>query len=116
MRVKSLGKPRAPQVDWDIFEGVVRADEVVTGDDSSVLRVYDVTFEPGARTVWHTHTVDQVLVITAGHWTVATEIEERDVRAGDLVVFPAGELHWHGATATTEMSHLALMSAGKDQY
>ena len=77
MQVKVLGAPRPPVVDWEIFEGDVRAAEVVGGSDAAHLRIYDVTFGPGARTVWHSHTTDQVLVITAGHGIVATEAEER---------------------------------------
>jgi quercetin dioxygenase-like cupin family protein len=116
MQVKTLGAPRPPLVDWEIFEGDVRADEVVGAPEASQLRIYDVTFAPGARTVWHSHTTDQVLVITAGYGVVATEAEERDVRVGDMVVVPAGEQHWHGARADAEMTHLAVMTAGEDQY
>lgn len=115
MEVKTLGLPIAPKVDWEIFEGDVRALEVVSGDDARDLRIYDVSFPVGARTTWHSHTVDQVLYVVSGHGVVATETEERAVRAGDLVVVPAGERHWHGATAQTEMSHLAVMTEGEDE-
>jgi quercetin dioxygenase-like cupin family protein len=116
MQVKVLGAPRPPLVDWEIFEGDVRAAEVVGGSDATHLRIYDVTFAPGARTVWHSHTTDQVLVITAGHGIVATEAEERRVRTGDMVIVPAGEQHWHGAQADAEMTHLAVMTAGEDEF
>jgi quercetin dioxygenase-like cupin family protein len=116
MQIKSLGAPFAPAVDWPIFEGEVHAATVVDQGDARALRIYDVTFRAGARTVWHTHTVDQVLVITAGHGIVATKREERSVRAGDLVIIPAAERHWHGAAADTEMTHLAVMTEGRDEF
>lgn len=116
MDVKSLGLPLAPAVDWDIFEGDVRCAEVVTAADAADLRLYDVTFRPGARTTMHSHTVDQVLYVVSGHGFVQTEGgEARPVRAGDLVTIPAGERHAHGATATTEMCHLAVMTEGRDE-
>ena len=72
-----------------------------------------VTFEPGARTAWHAHPLDQTLIITAGLGWVQTEggpIEE--VRPGDVVWFPPGEKHWHGATPTTAMTHIAVQETG----
>jgi quercetin dioxygenase-like cupin family protein len=68
-----------------------------------------VTFEPGARTAWHTHPLGQTLIVTFGAGWVQREggpIE--DIRPGDVVWFPAGEKHWHGATASTAMSHIAI--------
>jgi quercetin dioxygenase-like cupin family protein len=68
-----------------------------------------VTFEPGARTMWHTHPLGQTLFVTSGLGWVQCEggpIEE--IRPGDVVWFPPGEKHWHGATATTAMTHLAI--------
>ncbi len=113
LSIKTLGRPFAPSVDWEIFEGEVHAAEVVSGDTSE-LRVYDVAFRTGARTVWHSHTVDQLLIITAGHGIVATQEGEHEVRAGDLVVVPADMRHWHGAMVDTEMTHLAVMNEGED--
>jgi len=115
VEVKTLGLPLAPVVDWDIFEGDVRCAEVVDGSAASDLRIYDVTFPPGGRTPMHSHSVDQVLYIVSGHGFVQTEGRDaRSVRAGDLVIVTAGERHAHGATATTEMCHLAVMTEGKD--
>jgi quercetin dioxygenase-like cupin family protein len=116
MKIRALGLPLAPPVDWGIFEGDVLAEQVVGQEDASDLRLYDVTFRPGGRTVWHTHEVDQVLVVISGHGIVATESEERTVRTGDLVIVPAHERHWHGASPTTEMTHLAVMTEGSDIY
>ncbi len=73
------------------------------------LMADSVTFEPGARTAWHTHPLGQTLIVTAGLGWVQTEggpIEE--VRPGDVVLFPPGEKHWHGATPTTAMTHIAM--------
>jgi quercetin dioxygenase-like cupin family protein len=71
-----------------------------------------VTFEPGARTAWHTHPLGQTLIVTAGRGWVQREagpIEE--IRPGDVVWFPPGEKHWHGATSTTGMTHIAIQEA-----
>ncbi len=71
-----------------------------------------VTFEPGARTAWHTHPLGQTLIITAGFGLVQRDggsIEE--IRPGDVVWFEPGEKHWHGASATTSMSHIAIQEA-----
>jgi quercetin dioxygenase-like cupin family protein len=76
------------------------------------LNAGSVTFEPGARTAWHTHPLGQTLIITAGLGWVQTEggqIEE--VRPGDVVWFPPGEKHWHGATPTTAMTHIAVQES-----
>ena len=73
MEVKTLGLPLAPAVDWDIFEGEVHAAEVVDASEARDVRVWDVTFRPGARTTVHSHTVDQILYIVSGHGFVQTE-------------------------------------------
>jgi quercetin dioxygenase-like cupin family protein len=76
------------------------------------LNAGSVTFEPGARTAWHTHPLGQTLIITAGLGWVQTEggqIEE--VRPGDVVWFPPGEKHWHGATPNTAMTHTAVQES-----
>lgn len=76
------------------------------------LNAGSVTFEPGARTAWHTHPLGQTLIITAGLGWVQTEggqIEE--VRPGDVVWFPPGEKHWHGATPATAMTHIAVQES-----
>ena len=71
-----------------------------------------VTFEPGARTAWHTHPLGQRLIVTAGcGWVKCADGPKREIRPGDVVVCPPGEKHWHGATATTGMSHIAIQEA-----
>jgi quercetin dioxygenase-like cupin family protein len=71
-----------------------------------------VTFEPGARTAWHTHPLGQTLIVTAGcGWTQCEGGEIIEIRAGDVVGCPPGHRHWHGATATTAMTHIAITEA-----
>ena len=76
------------------------------------LNAGSVTFEPGARTAWHTHPLGQTLIITAGLGWVQTEgSSTEEVRPGDVVWFPPGEKHWHGATPTTAMTHIAVQES-----
>ena len=105
---------RPPVVDWDIFEKGVGAEEILGATATGGVRVYDVVFPAGTGTVWHTHSVDQLLVVIAGEGVVATEDEERVVGVGDVIAFPAGERHRHGATTESEMRHLAIMNPGED--
>jgi quercetin dioxygenase-like cupin family protein len=94
------------------FSGSVRVDPVFQVGEPVRLNAGNVTFEPGARTAWHTHPLGQTLIITAGLGWVQTEggpIE--DVRPGDVVWFPPGEKHWHGATPTTAMTHIAVQES-----
>jgi quercetin dioxygenase-like cupin family protein len=91
------------------FTGAVRLDPLLRAPDPANFNCGSVTFEPGARTAWHTHPLGQVLIITSGLGWVQREggpIEE--VRSGDVVWFPPGEKHWHGATPTTAMTHIAI--------
>ena len=96
----------------DLFSGAVRIDPLVSMHAPSRVAASYVTFEPGARTAWHTHPLGQTLIITAGLGWVQRQgglIEE--VRPGDVVWFMPGEKHWHGATPTTAMTHLAIQEA-----
>jgi len=91
------------------FSGTVRVDPLFQAGEPTRVSGGQVTFEPGARTMWHTHPLGQTLIITSGLGWVQTEggaVE--DVRPGDVVWFPPGEKHWHGATATTAMTHIAV--------
>ena len=97
----------AGPADW--FTGAVYIDAVATPSGSSRVTASSVHFTPGARTAWHTHPLGQTLIVTYGFGRVQREggpIEE--IRAGDIVWFPPGEKHWHGASPTTAMTHLAL--------
>jgi len=80
--------------------------------DSKDLRLNIVNFGKGVRNKFHTHDGDQVLIVTAGKGIVATEKEEKIVTVGDIILFAAGEKHWHGATKDSEFSHLYVTKAG----
>ncbi len=105
-RVGSQPSGRGPA---EYFTGTVRLDPLFQAADPARARGSSVTFEPGARTAWHTHPLGQTLVVTAGcrlaqRWGGPVEV----IRPGDVVWFPAGEKHWHGATSTTAMTHMAI--------
>jgi len=96
--------------DW--FTGTVRIDPLFAAAAPARAAGNAVTFEPGARTAWHTHPLGQTLLVTFGRGLVQRDggpVEE--VRAGDVVRFEPGERHWHGATATTAMQHVAIQEA-----
>ena len=109
MKIERNGSRPSTKGSQDYFSGSVRVEPVFQVGDPMRLNAGSVTFEPGARTAWHTHPLGQTLIITAGLGWVQTEggqIEE--VRPGDVVWFPPGEKHWHGATPTTALTHIAV--------
>lgn len=92
---------------------VTRNRQVVIPDgDSKNYKCSVVNFDRGATTGWHIHDCDQILVVTSGEGTVATEHEARTIKVGDIVHIEAGEKHWHGANANTSMSHITVTAAG----
>jgi len=94
----------------EYFTGSVRVDAPFQGSAPARVSGATVTFEPSARTAWHTHPLGQTLIVTFGCGWVQREggpIEE--IRPGDIVWFPPGEKHWHGATPTTAMTHIAIV-------
>lgn len=98
------------------FTGVVRIEPLLQGIDQSPTSIASVTFEPGARTAWHSHPLGQVLVVTSGTGRVQCwggPLEE--IHPGDVVWFPPGEKHWHGASPSIAMTHLSIVvpQAGK---
>jgi len=94
------------------FVGVVRVDSPFRGSDPARVGGAFVTFEPGARTAWHTHPLGQTLIVTAGHgWVQSEGGPKEEIRPGDIVWIPPGEKHWHGATATLGMTHIAISEA-----
>ncbi len=96
--------------DW--FTGTVRVDPLFPVRPPARTSSAAVTFEPGARTAWHTHPLGQTLVITAGlGWTQREGGVVEEIRPGDVVWFPPGLKHWHGATPTTAMTHIAIQEA-----
>src|SRR6195952_979678 len=105
-RIASRPSVKGP-TDW--FTGAVRIDPLFDANDSARGAAASVTFEPGARTAWHTHPLGQTLIVTAGLGWVQREggtIEQ--IRPGDVVWFPPGLKHWHGASPTTAMTHIAI--------
>lgn len=110
MEITRNGSQPSIQGPADWFTGTVRIDPLfLQANDPSRVTGASVTFEPGARTAWHSHPLGQTLIVTAGCGRVQREggpIEE--IRPGDVVWFPPGEKHWHGASPTTSMTHIAI--------
>jgi quercetin dioxygenase-like cupin family protein len=108
MNIKRSGSEPSGKGPADWFTGTVRIDPLFGPDPARVGGAL-VTFEPGARTAWHTHPLGQTLIITTGcGWVQSEGGAIETVRPGDVIWFPPGEKHWHGATATTAMSHIAI--------
>jgi quercetin dioxygenase-like cupin family protein len=109
MQIIDCGSQPSTTGPAEYFAGTVRIDAPFAGEEPSRIGGATVTFEPGARTAWHTHPLGQTLIVTAGRGWVQRDggpIEE--IRAGDVVWIAPGEKHWHGATATTAMTHIAI--------
>ena len=91
------------------FTGNVRVDPLFQAGEPARVSGGHVTFEPGARTMWHTHPLGQTLIVTSGlGWAQCDGGPIEEIRPGDVIWFPPGEKHWHGATATTAMTHIAI--------
>jgi quercetin dioxygenase-like cupin family protein len=109
MDIKRAGSQPSSKGSAEYFTGTVRLDPLNAPAEPARVSMALVTFEPGARTAWHTHPLGQTLIVTAGFGRVQREggpVEE--IRPGDVVWFPPNEKHWHGATPTTAMSHIAV--------
>src|SRR5262245_49138553 len=109
MEIKRVGSQPSTGGRADYFTGTVRIDPLFQAPAPARAVCTMVTFEPGARTAWHTHPLGQTLIVTSGcgraqRW--GGPIEE--IRPGDVVWFPPGEKHWHGAASTTAMTHIAI--------
>lgn len=110
MEIKRSGSQPSGKGPAEYFTGPVRIDPLVNAPDPARVLGALVTFEPGARTAWHSHPLGQTLLVTAGCGLVQRwggPIEE--IRPGDVVWIAPGEKHWHGATATTAMTHIAIV-------
>jgi quercetin dioxygenase-like cupin family protein len=110
MDIKRSGSQPSSKGRAEYFTGSVRIDPLFHVDDPDRPVVINVTFEPGARTAWHAHPQGQILLVTAGAGLAQSRngpIEE--IRPGDVVWVPPGEEHWHGATPTTALTHIAIM-------
>ena len=112
MEIKRSGSQPSNKGPADYFTGTVRIDSPFKGTAPARIGGAIVTFEPGSRTAWHTHPLGQTLIVTAGCGRVQRErgpIEA--IHPGDIVWFPPGEKHWHGAAPTTAMTHIAIAEA-----
>jgi quercetin dioxygenase-like cupin family protein len=109
MEIKRAGSQSSTQGPADWFTGTVRIDPLFQAPDPARVAGNSVTFEPGARTAWHTHPLGQTLIVTAGcGWAQREGSEIEEIRPGDVVWFAPGEKHWHGATPSTAMTHTAI--------
>jgi quercetin dioxygenase-like cupin family protein len=109
MEIKRIGSQPSVKGPSEWFTGAVRIDPLFQAPDSARVQGASITFEPGARTAWHTHPLGQTLIVTAGcvraqRWQGPIE----EIRPGDVVCFSPGEKHWHGAGPTTAMTHIAI--------
>src|SRR5881398_315600 len=112
MEIKRIGSQPSSKGPADWFSGTVRIDPLFQANAPARAAGASVTFEPGARTAWHTHPLGQTLIVTAGCGRVQREggpIEE--IRPGDVVWFAPNEKHWHGAAPRTAMTHIAIQEA-----
>jgi quercetin dioxygenase-like cupin family protein len=109
MEIKRNGSRPSTKGAPEYFTGSVRVDPLFQANDPARAVGAEVTFEPGARTAWHTHPLGQTLIVTAGRglvqrWGGPAE----EIKPGDVVSIPPNEKHWHGATATTALTHIAV--------
>ncbi|MFL5020633.1 MAG: cupin domain-containing protein [Microvirga sp.] len=112
MEITRAGSKPSGKGPADWFTGTVRIDPLFTAPAQARVGGAAVTFEPGARTAWHTHPLGQTLIVTSGVGWVQREGGPVDkIRPGDVVWFQPGEKHWHGATATTAMTHVAIQES-----
>jgi quercetin dioxygenase-like cupin family protein len=112
MDIKRNGSQSSGKGPADWFAGTVRIDPLFAAPAPARVSGASVTFEPGARTAWHTHPLGQTLIVTSGFGRAQREggpVEE--IRPGDVVWFSPGEKHWHGASPTTAMTHIAIAEA-----
>src|ERR1700756_928134 len=109
MEIIRIGSQASGKGPAEYFTGTVRIDPLFTPPAPARVAMAHVTFEPGARTAWHTHPLGQTLIVTGGSgWAQREGGPREDIHQGDVLFFAAGEKHWHGATATTAMSHIAI--------
>jgi len=112
MEIKSLGSQPSVKGPAEWFTGNVRIDPLFHAPDPARVGGATVTFEPGARTAWHTHPLGQTLIVTVGcGWTQCEGGSIVEIRPGDVIWCPPNRRHWHGATPTTGMTHIAIQEA-----
>jgi quercetin dioxygenase-like cupin family protein len=109
MDIKRSGSQPSGKGPAEHFTGAVRIDPLFHANDPARAGGASVTFEPGARTAWHTHPLGQTLIVTAGcGWVQQWGGPVEAIRPGDVISIPPGEKHWHGASPTTAMTHIAI--------
>jgi len=109
MEIKRIGSQASAKGPSDWFIGTVRIDPLFQAPDPALVQGASVTFEPGARTAWHTHPLGQTLIVISGcGWAQGWDGAVEEIRPGDVVWFGPDEKHWHGATPTTGMTHIAI--------
>ena len=109
MEIKRSGSQPSGKGPAEWFTGAVRIDPLFAPPEPARVAGAHVTFEPGARTAWHTHPLGQTLIVTSGlGWVQRVGASVEEIRPGDVIWFPPGEKHWHGATPTTAMTHIAI--------
>ncbi len=109
MDIQRVGAKPSGKGPSEWFTGTVRIDPLFDRPDPARVNGASVTFEPGARTAWHTHPLGQTLIVTSGcGWVQQDGGPVEEIRPGDVVWFPPNVKHWHGATATTAMTHIAI--------
>jgi quercetin dioxygenase-like cupin family protein len=109
MEIKRIGATPSTKGPADWFTGSVRIDPLFDRQDPARVAGATVTFEPGARTAWHTHPLGQTIIITSGiGWAQHDGGPIQELHPGDVVWFPPAEKHWHGASPTTAMTHIAI--------
>jgi quercetin dioxygenase-like cupin family protein len=112
MEIKRSGSQPSSKGPAEWFTGDVSIDPLFEAPEPARVRGASVTFEPGARTAWHTHPLGQTLIVTSGlGWAQRWGGPIEEIRPGDVVWFPPGEKHWHGATPTAAMTHVAIQEA-----
>jgi len=112
MKIHRSGSRPSGKGPADYFTGSVRIDPLFEAPEPARARGAHVTFEPGARTAWHTHPLGQTLIVTSGlGWVQRERGPVEEIHPGDVVWFEPGEKHWHGASARTAMSHIAIQEA-----
>jgi quercetin dioxygenase-like cupin family protein len=112
MEIKRIGSQASNKGPAEWFSGTVRIDPLFQASDPARVAGSSVTFEPGARTAWHTHPLGQTLIVTFGcGWAQREGGPVEEIHPGDVVWFPPGEKHWHGATPTTAMTHIAIQES-----
>ena len=112
MEIKRAGSQPSGSGPSEWFSGTVRIDPLFSVHEPARAAAASVTFEPGARTAWHTHTLGQVLIVTSGcGWVQRWGGPKEEIRPGDVIWIPPGEKHWHGAAASTAVTHIAIQEA-----